>query len=222
MFKAKEADVIILTYNRKEFLLRILSILEQQQGSSFNVIITDDGTADPINPSKYKIIDKYIWAKDEGYGRVSALNCAIDLAVSKNIIILDDDCIPQKTSFVAGHVGALKEHDISPGRIFFPSDNAYCSGWASTANVGFNTKMIKDVGKFDPYLDGFYGQDDAMLALTLRKNGYTNRAEEHDDTLVHHIGAMYAGGDRSWDVVGHNTQYCIDKFGIDPRKGVPW
>jgi GT2 family glycosyltransferase len=222
MFSPKEADVIILTYNRKELLLDILERLKRQERASINVIVTDDGTKEPIDPSKHSIISKYIWALDEGYGRVSALNCAIDLAVSENIIILDDDCLPIHNNWAFTHIESLKNHQISSGKIFFPSDNAYASGWFSSTNMGIKTDIIRKVGKFDKNLNMGYGQDDIVLMWELKKHGYTNRIADVEHTLVHHVGKMYADGDRSWNIVGKNVQYCIDKYGIDPRNGVPW
>ncbi len=196
--------------------------LETQTHKGFNVIITDDGTTNPLVPNEHPIIDKYIWSKDDGYHRVAALNNAIDLAVSSNIIILDDDCIPQSDRFVEQHLLNLSNYLISRGVIYFPSDGGNADAWFSTANLGIKTSIMREVGKFDMNLDGHYGHDDQILSIELKKHGYKESAPYHNDTMVHHIGANYANNDRSWAIIGHNTQYCIDKYGIDPRKPMPW
>ena len=41
-------------------------------------------------------------------------------------------------------------------------------------------------------------------------------------TLTYHLGKNYADNDRSWAVIGHNTELFVSKWGFDPRHPRPW
>ena len=64
--KEKDVDIIIVTYNRSTFLQQTLQQLVYQSVSNFNLIVTDDGSksAHIIDPNKFPIISRYLWAKD--------------------------------------------------------------------------------------------------------------------------------------------------------------
>jgi glycosyltransferase involved in cell wall biosynthesis len=223
--KVKDVDIIIVTYNRSEFLAQTLNKLQYQTITNFNLIVTDDGskTNHLIDPNKFPIISKYLWAKDEGFTKVDRLNEAMSMCSSPYTIILDDDCVPQSQGFIQTHLQSLEKFPISRGIIQFPSDNyADANAWFSCANIGFQTKILKEIGYYDQRYNGHYGHEDQDMGLTLRKFGYTRSAPQHIGTLTYHLGKNYADNDRSWNVIGHNTDLFIQKWGFDPRQPKPW
>jgi GT2 family glycosyltransferase len=223
--KPKAVDIIIVTYNRSEFLQKTLNELQYQSVSHFNLIVTDDGSKsnNMIDPNRFSIITKYMWAKDEGFTKVERLNEAMRMCVSPYMIILDDDCVPQSHNFIASHLEALDSFPISRGIIQFPSDNyANANAWFSCANIGFKTSIMQEIGFYDEKYNGHYGHEDQDMGLTLRKHGYKRSAPQHIGTLCYHLGTNYADNDRSWNVIGHNTELFISKWGFDPRQPKPW
>ena len=218
-------DIIIVTYNRANFLRDILKKLETQSIKDFFLIVTDDGSKSDglIDPNQYPQIDRYLWAKKIGYTKVARLNEAIRMGKSEDIIILDDDCIPQTDDFIKGHVENLKNYPISRGMIQFPQDNFNdSSAWMSAANCAFKRSVMEKVGLFSDYLCGEYGHEDADFFEKLRANGYKRAAPIDPRTLTYHIGENYANNDRSFRIIGRNTQIFIEKWGYNPCTPRRW
>jgi glycosyltransferase involved in cell wall biosynthesis len=213
--KKKEVDVIILTYNRKELLIQILNKLKTQTVQDFNLIITDDGSKELINPNDYPFIKRYIWDFDEGYNRVSKFNEAFNMCVSDKIIILDDDCIPLHDNFLESYINSLNHFDISRGIVIFSDGAGTAEQWFSTQNIGFKKDVIDKLKGFDPDFDGHYGYEDTDLGLSIKEHGFTI-SPFNSVSSVNHLGAYYKDGDRSDEVVGHNKNCFIKKWGFNP------
>ena len=89
-------SIIIPTYKRNKYLLEIVSVLNSQTSfnSLFEIIIVDS--------SKNNFL-KYIKLKNTKYlnilqnSNASKRNTGIKNAKFKNVIFLDDDCLPSKT-----------------------------------------------------------------------------------------------------------------------------
>lgn len=212
----KDIDVVILTYNRRELLIETLEKLKNQTVQNFNLILTDDGSKELINPNDYPFIKRYIWDFDEGYHRVSKFNEAINMCVSDKIVILDDDCVPMYDDFLETHIAILSKFDISRGIVRFPNGGT-ASGWFSTANIGFKKSTIDALEGFDPNFDGHYGHEDRDLGLRIEDGNYTI-SPFGEYTSVMHLGVMYKDGDRSDEVIGHNTRYFTKKWGFGPKE----
>mgnify|MGYP000128163655 CR=1 FL=1 len=211
----KEIDVIILTYNRKGLLLKTLERLKTQTIQDFNLILTDDGSTELINPNEYPFIKKYIWDSDEGYHRVRKFNESIKMCVSDKILILDDDCEPSYDTFLETHINNLNHFDISRGIVVFP-DKTTAQAWLSTANMGFKKTVIDELKGFDPEFDGHYGYEDSDLGVTIERRGFSLSPFDQG-TSANHLGIMYKNGDRSDEVIGHNKNYFIQKWGFPPK-----
>lgn len=214
--KKADIDVVILTYNRKELLLKTLDKLKTQTNQNFNLILTDDGSKDLINPNEYPFIKRYIWDYDDAYHRVGKFNEAIRMCVSDKIVILDDDCVPVYDDFLDTHIAILNKFDISRGIVKFPNGDT-AAGWFSTANIGFKKSIIDELGGFDSNFDGHYGHEDRDLGLRIEDAKYTI-SPFGEYTTVMHLGVMYKDGDRSDAVVGHNTRYFTQKWGFGPKE----
>ena len=113
------ATVIIVTFNRKNILADTLNHLNQQEGAygtSFEVIVVDDGSTDgtqeyiqeEIATKKYHYHLSYFnTGLTNVYGVCIARNMGIKNARGKYLLFLDDDCIPHK-NWVHAHVTMLE------------------------------------------------------------------------------------------------------------------
>jgi len=107
--RAPLASIIISVYNRFDFLELVLAGLEIQTEQRFEVIVSDDGSAEPFvrqlaalrAASPLRI--RHNWHPDDGFRKNIVLNSSIRLAEGAQLIFLDGDCIPHP-AFVAEHL----------------------------------------------------------------------------------------------------------------------
>ena len=110
-----KASVIISTYNKPEYLFKVLEGLIYQSENDFEIIIADDGstqkTCDLIKniSSNFKYGIKHVWQKDKGFRKSKILNKAILECKSDYIIFLDGDCIPFPR-FIERHIKYSKKN----------------------------------------------------------------------------------------------------------------
>lgn len=113
--------VIISTYNKIDWLEKVLWGFAVQTYQNLEVMIADDGSDDKtsalINEFRktFPFTLRHIWHEDKGYRRQTILNEAILAAKGDYIIMTDGDCIPKK-DFVETHAKlAKKNHFLSGG-----------------------------------------------------------------------------------------------------------
>ncbi len=99
--------LLITTYNWPEALNLVLKSVSEQVLMPQEIIIADDGSAEPTENIISKYIDqglpiKHIWQEDRGFRRTSILNKAIAACNSDYIIQVDGDCILHP-NFVEDH-----------------------------------------------------------------------------------------------------------------------
>jgi glycosyltransferase involved in cell wall biosynthesis len=111
-----KVSVIISTYNSPAWLEKVLWGYECQTHKDFEVVIADDGSADPTRQlierfkreSSLAII--HVWHEDRGFQKSEILNKATVAATTDYLIFSDGDCIPRK-DFLEVHV-----RQAQPGR----------------------------------------------------------------------------------------------------------
>jgi len=113
--------VIISTYNKIDWLEKVLWGYALQTYKNLEVMIADDGSDEKtealINEFRKDFLFpiRHIWHPDKGYMRQTILNEAILAASGDYIIMTDGDCIPKK-DFVETHASlAKKGHFLSGG-----------------------------------------------------------------------------------------------------------
>ncbi len=99
---------IVLTYNRTDALLVVLSSLANQCGAEHEVLIADDGS----RPDQVRLLHehcpsflcpvRHVWHPDIGFTAAQARNLAASHALGDYLVFLDGDCVPNK-AFVAQH-----------------------------------------------------------------------------------------------------------------------
>lgn len=155
-------SVIVPTYNSPKWLINVLTGLENQTFSNFEVLIADDGSnSEAINElttfSKKSALNiKHIWHEDIGFRKCEILNKAILATNGNYIIFIDGDCIP-KQDFVEQHknnanngfflTGAALRLPLKTSKAITPVDikNGHCFTWQWLRNNGMpiNKKSSK-------------------------------------------------------------------------------
>jgi glycosyltransferase involved in cell wall biosynthesis len=125
-----KVSVIISTYNSPAWLEKVLWGYECQTHKDFEVIIADDGSADPTlqlierfkRESPLTII--HVWHEDRGFQKSEILNKATVAATTDYLIFSDGDCIPRK-DFVEVHVRqAQAGRFLSGGYFMLPMETS--------------------------------------------------------------------------------------------------
>lgn len=207
-------DIVIVSYNRKELLIEILESLKNQTVKNFNVIISDDGSKELINPNSYTFIKKYIWNYDESYQRVARFNEGISYCATNKVILLDDDTVPNSKHFLETHCNNLDLYDVSRGIVKFLDGSYNKDNWFSTTNTGFCVNKLKSIGCFDMNYNGNYAGEDIDIGKTIKMNNF-KLSPFCPETECLHKGKEYKDGDRSDIIVGKNRKYFKNKWGSD-------
>lgn len=123
-------SVIISTYNSPAWLEKVLWGYECQTYKSFEVVIADDGSAEPTRQlierfkreSSLEII--HVWHEDRGFQKSEILNKATLAATTDYLLYSDGDCIPRK-DFVAIHAREARPgRFLSGGYFMLPMDTS--------------------------------------------------------------------------------------------------
>ncbi len=112
--KGLRSALLITTYNWPEALELVLISVLAQKISPDEIIIADDGSAEPTKALITKFIKqsevpvRYVWQEDLGFRRSAILNKAIAATEVDYIIQIDGDCIIHP-NFVQDHLKAVQE-----------------------------------------------------------------------------------------------------------------
>ena len=152
--------VIISTYNKPEWLEKVLWGLMAQLHPANEIIIADDGseerTAALITAYTDKLPLRHVWHEDKGFRKTEILNKAVAEAKSEYLIFMDQDLIP-RNDFVSQHYRhAARGHFVSGGAIMIPktlsealtkedivSGNAFSIPWLEQHGIPWHWKMSK-------------------------------------------------------------------------------
>lgn len=172
-----DISVVVATYNRTASLKRMMRNLESQSvDGSFELVIVDDGSADPVPPQLEDAEVSYPWrcVRQDNTGQAGARQHGAELAEGEIIVIVDDDMeLPE--DFLAAHLAAHRGGcDVVLGYIKTPVDantplferfhldqlERYVRGVRDgdievrgvhlcTGNVSFRRSLFFQVGGFD-------------------------------------------------------------------------
>ena len=194
-----QVSVVVATFNRKALLLSLLRDLgaqTQMPKGSFEVIVVDDGSQDPVKreaialevPYRLQVIEQ------ENAGQAAARHRGLELAKGDIIVIVDDD-MTLPPDFLRAHIrahergldvvmGAIKPApDASSMPVFERWHARQLVRWAdvissgkatlrgadlATGNVSFKRALYFDVGGFDRALKR---SEDRELGIRFEKAG---------------------------------------------------
>lgn len=101
-------SVVLTTYNRSEAVAVVLSALQQQTDTNFEVVIADDGSrpehrariAEAAAGCRFPLA--HVWHPDVGFTVSRARNLGVAQARGSYLVLLDGDCVPD-VDFIAQH-----------------------------------------------------------------------------------------------------------------------
>jgi GT2 family glycosyltransferase len=117
-------SLIISTYNRKQLLIPLLQKLEEQTFKGFEVIVTDDGSSDGTINEVQDIVEHIsyplciVTQKHKGFRAAKARNKGAKEARTKQLVFMDDDCIPNP-NYLEGFHQAYSSNKLLRGDIIF-------------------------------------------------------------------------------------------------------
>lgn len=155
------ASIVVATYNRSEILEKALNaMLEQDFPSEYEIIVVNDCSTD----NTVDVLKKFDGIKgvnlDVNRGPASARNIGIKMAEFPVVVVMDDDCIPERNwlkKLVSGfsdNVGVTTSFSIYGG--------------TSTAYL---KKAVEEVGYFDENFPFEY-REDTDLVFKIMDRGY--------------------------------------------------
>lgn len=116
-------SVVLSTYNSPEWLEKVLWGYARQSWRDFEVVIADDGSAEPTT----RLIDRmrqesgfpirHVWQQDKGFRKCRILNKAILQSRFDYILFSDGDCIP-RSDFVEVHATEARPGYFLSGSYF--------------------------------------------------------------------------------------------------------
>jgi len=196
-------SIVIPTFNRSTLLENCLKSVLNQDYSSYEIIVVDDGSTDGTS----KMLDKYIkpyaekiiLLKQDRKGPAEARNKGIDFAKGKIVLFIDDDVVatPNWISEIIGDfqdpkvgiVGGktiLKRIDTF-NVLYHEKQNQGESGnvplYVPTNNSGFLKEVIEKVNGFDVRFL-YPGAEDVDICMRIQKMQYKLRINKK--ALVYH------------------------------------
>ncbi|WP_431122446.1 glycosyltransferase family 2 protein [Flagellimonas flava] len=119
-------SVIISTYNKPDWLEKVLWGFHCQTYKDFEVVIADDGSTEETknrieslrNELSYPV--KHVWQEDDGFQKCRILNKAIVATETDYIIMTDGDCIPREDFVQVHYINKAPSTFISGGYYMLP------------------------------------------------------------------------------------------------------
>ena len=98
---------VVVTYNRKECLLRCIDALRRQRGAQTDILVVDNASTDGTDTALAPLIASgavTYHRADENLGGAGGFNLGMRLAVERGydrLWVMDDDCIPDPDALAA-------------------------------------------------------------------------------------------------------------------------
>jgi glycosyltransferase involved in cell wall biosynthesis len=164
---APNLSVVVPHYNGQHFLSKMLAAFERQTFRDFELIVADDGSADPKSAERSVaqsgLVDARVLLLGHG-GAGAARNAGIRAARSEIVCFTDCDCIPDR-DWLLRMRDALERAELVYGRVV--TDDGYLfPRWAAPAgerfvgaNFGIRKTLCARIGDFSPSFRGPFRED---------------------------------------------------------------
>ncbi|HUT52808.1 MAG TPA: glycosyltransferase [bacterium] len=204
---APEVSVVIITFNRRESLMRTLDALAGQDAAAYEVIVVSDGSTDQTDEAVLSRAGDFpgplAFFRQDHAGVAAARNRGVAEARGRVVAFTDDDCVPRPdwlrlllaalgADTGLGGVGGRTRNRPS-GKLIPDYSEAYQvtsqPGMANnevlylvTCNAAFLRSALNDAGGFDSAQEP--AGEDVALSYALRKRGW--RLAFEPEALVDH------------------------------------
>lgn len=162
---SKPVSIVIPSYNRAEFLPRLINNLLELNYKDYEIIIVDDGSTDRTKEILKDFPIKVISIK-KSIGSAKARNIGIKNASHETIALTDSDCYQSK-NWLRDLVPYLSKYDIVGGKVIY-YDKAEAKlnpmirdtevihvessvNFLNTSNMLFRKNIWKKIGGFSSY-----------------------------------------------------------------------
>lgn len=119
-------SVIVSTYEKPEWLEKVLWGFNCQTYKHFELIVADDGsgpeTRQLLEEMEHRVSYKinHVWHEDDGFQKCKILNKAIQGCEGEYIIMTDGDCIPREDFVQVHYINKEPNYFISGGYYMLP------------------------------------------------------------------------------------------------------
>jgi validoxylamine A glucosyltransferase len=116
-----QVSVVVPTYNRAPLLRKTLaSLVQQRNPPPFEVVVTDDGSADDseqvVAEFRDRLAVRYCYQEDQGYRVARARNIGAAMARAPVLVFLDSGTLAGP-DLLAGHLRHHADHRARPGSL---------------------------------------------------------------------------------------------------------
>jgi glycosyltransferase involved in cell wall biosynthesis len=136
-------SLIITTYNKPEYLKKVIAGVLLQRVLPHEIIIADDGSDEKTK----KVVEEFrsaaacpvlhVWHEDLGFRAAKIRNEAVKRANGDYIIFLDGDCVPGR-HFLSDHVSLAEEGFFYQGkRLLLTEAGSRCFDASRAGDTGF-------------------------------------------------------------------------------------
>lgn len=162
------ASVVVCAYNQAKVMEKTLNAMEKLNYPDYEVVVVNDGSKDATR----EVLDKKFANKklftiihhEKNGGLCKARNTGIAASQKEIVVMMDQDCIPEKNWLM----DLVKGFDSE--RVGMVSSFSEDSGGTSTA---FRKKVFDEVGGFDESF--FFFRDDTEMVFRIKDAGYETR-----------------------------------------------
>ena len=146
-------SVIVSTYNKPDWLEKVLWGFNCQTYKDFELIVADDGSAEDTRELiermkqevSYDIL--HVWQEDNGFQKCKILNKAIIASNTDYLIMTDGDCIPREDFVQVHYINKLPGYFISGGYYMLPMNISKAITLQDIeAQNCFNIQWLKEMG----------------------------------------------------------------------------
>lgn len=212
-------SVIIPTYNRKEYLKRLLTFLHYDN-NIYEIIVVDDHSTDGTKDMISIEFPEIVYVEGDGLGQKFAKNKGLRVATGNIITFLDDDALPEKGWLEPVIMALQRGEKVIQSKLIFKNKGEYnikkerlnigTISWNMRQKGYWNwgikpryidlchefgifieRNVLKTIPFFDPYLAGDGYGESISFSLRLKKAGL--RILFMPDSIIYHLGANEGG-----------------------------
>lgn len=176
-------SVVIPTYCRPFYLDKALETLAEHADMQYEVIVHDDGSRQDFREKLFAMshhISTLVFNNGLNFGLGESANRCIEMASSKYILFLNDDCFFTKPCLkdlcdvldhdYVGTVSVAQNSSVVPDAHFSSSGHCLSSNIGRGSTIAFRKSVWKEVGGFDDRCPS--GQADNVFLYKIMREGY--------------------------------------------------